>query len=171
MDFVKQQATRLTAKIGGIRQMLSKEVEALKSKLRTASNVTDTIHTYITNRKRSIWLWVEDRTLLNKLGHIFRGSLRRTCSTNDIEAIQQHPYGHDTQQRARFSDRAAKVANGFRDDLSISLTNNGIHRYYHVFQKGELTRLVKENVPTLEVIEECFEQGNWVVVAQKSSRK
>ena len=43
-------------------------------------------------------------------------------------------------------------------------------RFYHVFQKGELESLV-EQIPETEIIESCWERGNWVMVLQKTKKK
>ena len=162
-DFIKNHATRITAKLGGIQDFVRQEVESFKSKLRTASNVTETIQNYFVNRKRSIWLWVEDRTLLNKLGYIFRSNLRKTHSSNDLTSVQR-------EENLNTSYGGHNERSGLESAVMENPASEGIHRYYHVFQKGELSRLVKENVPDLELSDEWFEQGNWVIVARKKMK-
>ncbi|CAH1776555.1 unnamed protein product [Owenia fusiformis] len=40
-------------------------------------------------------------------------------------------------------------------------------RYYHVFKKGELVRLIEKHVKELEVLESYFDHANWCVIARK----
>lgn len=156
---MRQQAKRLTTKLNNFQEMLSKEVQSLKSKITTASTATDTIHHYVVNRKRSLWLWVEDRALLSKLGHIFRGHMRKSRSASDLTATQLQ---YSSNQRKTSADTMYPT-NARQTDP----TNNSIHRYYHVFQKGELLQLIDDNVTMLQVQTESFTQGNWVLAAQK----
>lgn len=155
IEYVKDQAMRITT---GIQSIICRELASIKTKIRTASRVTDTIHNYFTNRKRSLWLLVEDRNLLNRLGFIFRSNLRRTYSCSDL--------------RSRHQNSNDSIGSNFErmchDKDLLDQTNDGIHRYYHVFQKGELARLIRDNKTGLEICHEWFEQGNWVVIAKKS---
>ncbi|CAL8115946.1 unnamed protein product [Orchesella dallaii] len=41
------------------------------------------------------------------------------------------------------------------------------HRYYHVFNEGELEELITETQPATLILETYFEQGDWVVKFQK----
>ncbi|CAL8146739.1 unnamed protein product [Orchesella dallaii] len=41
------------------------------------------------------------------------------------------------------------------------------HRYYHVFNEGELEELITETQPAPKILEAYYEQGNWVVKFQK----
>lgn len=41
------------------------------------------------------------------------------------------------------------------------------HRYYHVFDQGELEELVSELQPSAKVIDSYYDQGNWVVKISK----
>ena len=156
LDYFKMQATRLTT---GIQNVISKEIESLKTKMRTASNVTGTIQSYLTDRRRSLWLWVEDKSLLNSLGDIFRSNLRKTCSCNDI---------HSRNMEDSLS-RSLRNTPDFQDSNKPQLQgpNDEIHRYYHVFQKGELARLIRHYAKDLRICREWFEQGNWVIIAEK----
>lgn len=43
------------------------------------------------------------------------------------------------------------------------------HRYYHVFTNGELEKLVMEMSPAPKIVDSYYEQGNWVVVMQKTA--
>ena len=156
LDYVKAQATKIT---NGVQNIISKEIESIKSKIRTASSVTDTIQNYFTNRKRSLWLWVEDRSLLNRLGYIFRSNLRKTYSCGDLKSTQQEEHRKGTVR--------GKYDRHELDDAFVGQMNDGIHRYYHVFQKGELTRLIQDNEMGLKIYKEWFEQGNWVIIAKK----
>ena len=156
LDYIKTQATRLTT---GIQNVICKEIEALKTKIRTASSVTDTIHNYLANRKRSLWLWVEDRSLLHSLGDIFRSNLRKTCSCNDIHSR----YMEDSLSRSLRN--TPNIQDSYKSPLQRP--NGEIHRYYHVFQKGELARLIHHYAKDLRICQEWFEQGNWVVIAEK----
>ncbi len=148
LEFIRHQASRLATKISSLHDIFCQEVESLKSKLHTASNVTDTLQHYVVHRKRSLWLWVEDRTLLNKLGHIFRTHVRRTVSNNDLSTLQQQQHNHIHSKD--MTEEGTEI-------------NSSIHRYYHVFQKGEIPKLISDYVPKLLVIDETFTQGNWVV--------
>ena len=135
---------------------MCKEIDSLKSKINAASHFTETVHHYVIHRKRSLGLWVEDRTLLEKLGHIFRTSVvRKALSNNDLSMLQQ-------QQQIQ-CNRHIQITEETLEEQS----NNSLHRYYHVFQKGELSQLVVNNVPLLEILDESFTQGNWVVTARK----
>ncbi|XP_030048068.1 putative tRNA methyltransferase 9B [Microcaecilia unicolor] len=40
-------------------------------------------------------------------------------------------------------------------------------RYYHVFREGELSSLLEENVPELQILNSCYDHGNWCVIATK----
>jgi hypothetical protein len=40
-------------------------------------------------------------------------------------------------------------------------------RYYHLFMRGELAQLVMENVNQAELINEHYDEGNWVVVFRR----
>lgn len=42
------------------------------------------------------------------------------------------------------------------------------HRYYHVFNQGELEELVMELDPSPLIVDSYYDQGNWVVKVQKS---
>lgn len=41
------------------------------------------------------------------------------------------------------------------------------HRYYHVFNEGELEELIEELSPLVKVIDSYYDQGNWVSTMQK----
>ncbi|ODN02324.1 Alkylated DNA repair protein alkB 8 [Orchesella cincta] len=41
------------------------------------------------------------------------------------------------------------------------------HRYYHVFNKGELEELITDLEPAPKILDSYYEQGNWVVKFQK----
>ncbi|CAL8115936.1 unnamed protein product [Orchesella dallaii] len=41
------------------------------------------------------------------------------------------------------------------------------HRYYHVFNEGELEELITETQPASKILDAYYEQGNWVVKFQK----
>ena len=42
------------------------------------------------------------------------------------------------------------------------------HRYYHMFLKGELEKLINENFEgKLKIIDGFFDHANWVVVCEK----
>ena len=156
LGYFKTQATRITT---GVQDIISKEIESLKAKIRTASGITDTIQNYFINRKRSVWLWVEDKCVLNQLGGIFRSNLRKTYSCSDLSSKRQEDYrGCPSREKSVDSDQSK---------TKLERVNDGIHRYYHVFQKGELSRLILENAKDLKICKEWFEQGNWVVIAEK----
>ena len=138
--------------------MISNEMESLKTKMRTASNITDTIQNYFITRKRSLWLWAEDRSLLSKLGHIFRSNLRKAYSCGDLNS---------KQQEALCSCSTRGKLNVHDQDKASEGANDGIHRYYHVFEKGELARLIRNNAKDLHICHEWLEQGNWVIIAEK----
>lgn len=126
--------------------------------MRTASNVTDTIQNYFITRKRSLWLWVEDKSLLNRLGDIFRSNLRKAYSCNDLNFKQQEDLcSCSTRGKSDIYDQ----------NKALEGTNDGIHRYYHVFEKGELARLIHDNAKDLHICHEWLEQGNWVIIAEK----
>ena len=42
-----------------------------------------------------------------------------------------------------------------------------LQRYYHVFRKGELVQLIESGVPSLKVVKEYYDHGNWAVIAEK----
>lgn len=39
-------------------------------------------------------------------------------------------------------------------------------RYYHVFEEGELEKLIA-SVPLVKLVECVYEQGNWSAIVQK----
>ena len=161
IDYVRAKASRIT---NGVQSLICNEIASIKSKIRTASSVTDAIQNYFTNRKRSLWLWVEDRSLLNRLGFIFRTNLRKTCSCSDITSKKQQ----QQQDEDDCTEPLEHNCESFNSEEEVlDRINDGIHRYYHVFQKGELTRLIRENLTGFKVSQEWFEQGNWVVIAEK----
>ncbi|CAL8115940.1 unnamed protein product [Orchesella dallaii] len=41
------------------------------------------------------------------------------------------------------------------------------HRYYHVFNEGELEELITEIQPAPTILEAYYEEGDWVVKFQK----
>ena len=43
-----------------------------------------------------------------------------------------------------------------------------LQRYYHVFRKGELVQLIEHGVPSLRVVKEYYDHGNWAVIIQKT---
>eukprot|EP00794_Sanderia_malayensis_P007583 gene7583-8423_t len=182
LDFLCHHASRLTTKINKVHSLFCEELESLKSKLHAASNVTDTIQHYVVHRKRSLWLWVEDRAVLSKLGHLFRTQvIRRTRSSNDIPSLQQqqqqqqqkeeyyhHHHNHDYRQcHVAATPNEDEKDDDDYDDVGEGKTNYNLHRYYHVFQKDEIPNLIENHVDKLQVIDETFAQGNWVVYAKK----
>ncbi|XP_013148505.1 PREDICTED: dentin sialophosphoprotein-like [Papilio polytes] len=56
-------------------------------------------------------------------------------------------------------------------DASDSLPSEGgavtLHRYYHVFKKGELDQLIEQYVESLHVVSSYYDQASWCVVAEK----
>ncbi|MEE6461923.1 hypothetical protein FKM82_001449 [Ascaphus truei] len=40
-------------------------------------------------------------------------------------------------------------------------------RYYHVFREGELCSLLEADVPELQMINSCYDHGNWCIIAEK----
>lgn len=43
-------------------------------------------------------------------------------------------------------------------------------RFYHVFKKGEIERLVRHNAPDLHVVECVYESGHWCATLRKTSK-
>ncbi|VVC86455.1 unnamed protein product, partial [Leptidea sinapis] len=56
-------------------------------------------------------------------------------------------------------------------DGSDSLPSEGgavtFHRYYHVFEKGELDQLIDKYVESLHVVSSYYDQASWCVIAEK----
>ena len=84
IEYVRARASRIT---NAVQNDICNEIASIKSKIGTASTVTDAIQNYFMNRKRSLWLWlwlwVEYRSLLNRLGFIFRTNVRKTDNCSD----------------------------------------------------------------------------------------
>jgi len=51
--------------------------------------------------------------------------------------------------------------------LSGDKTNTVEHRFYHVFDRGELEGLIRELQPPPRILESYYDQGNWCVRLQK----
>ncbi|XP_069056894.1 probable tRNA methyltransferase 9B isoform X1 [Pleurodeles waltl] len=60
----------------------------------------------------------------------------------------------------------AAVAVG--EEVANMLDTNAFMRYYHVFREGELSFLLQECVPELEILSSCYDHGNWCIIAQKN---
>ena len=45
--------------------------------------------------------------------------------------------------------------------------NDQFHRFYHVFDEGELEKLINDIQPKVEIISSFFDQGNWCVIFQR----
>ncbi|XP_078534284.1 putative tRNA methyltransferase 9B isoform X3 [Lissotriton helveticus] len=60
----------------------------------------------------------------------------------------------------------AAVAVGEEGDNMLD--SNAFMRYYHVFREGELSFLLQECVPELQILSSCYDHGNWCIIAEKS---
>ena len=160
------------------------ELESIRAKL-SAVNLSDSFKQYLIQRKRSFWLWLEDHSVLNKLGGFFKQKLRNAKSNMDLTS-----HCKDLHLNSRLDSEKGSCTNSdlkqekcpgnqetFENvpkendheclDETDPVLKKGFQRYYHVFQKGELASLLTNYVPSLRILEDHYEQGNWVLTLQK----
>ncbi|NXJ60956.1 TRM9B methyltransferase, partial [Rostratula benghalensis] len=65
------------------------------------------------------------------------------------------------------TDSALDSAVSVGDQTDAPLDPKAFMRYYHVFREGELSSLVEENVPELQILSSCYDHGNWCIIAEK----
>lgn len=69
----------------------------------------------------------------------------------------------DSQQSTE--EKTSFIETGLRDDTRQSVV---YHRYYHMFMKGELEKLIEENFAgRLLIKDNFFDHANWVVICEK----
>ena len=69
----------------------------------------------------------------------------------------------DSQQSTE--EKTSFIETGQRDDTRQSVV---YHRYYHMFMKGELEKLIEENFKDRFAIRDnFFDHANWVVICEK----
>ncbi|XP_030094873.2 probable tRNA methyltransferase 9B isoform X1 [Serinus canaria] len=65
------------------------------------------------------------------------------------------------------TDSALDSAVSVGDQTDAMLDTKAFMRYYHVFREGELSSLVEENVPELQILSSCYDHGNWCIIAER----
>jgi len=93
---------------------------------------------------------------------------KETGSTYKIETAPASPFSFLPiyNEEVDFSQTDVLVPWTKADSKDVSKH----HRYYHVFNEGELESLLKLVKPSPEVVNSYYEQGNWVIHFKKSYR-
>ncbi|XP_029439996.1 probable tRNA methyltransferase 9B [Rhinatrema bivittatum] len=65
------------------------------------------------------------------------------------------------------ADSILDAAVAVEDQDADMLDAKAYMRYYHVFREGELCCLLEENVPDLQILNSCYDHGNWYIIAEK----
>lgn len=98
-------------------------------------------------------------------GEIGNGPLNTLNKTLDSISLTSTYFSAPANQRALPSKENTNdfIKNGSGEDLN-NISNK---RFYHVFKKNELDKLLKENCPDMITYDSYYDHGNWCICAQK----
>lgn len=87
------------------------------------------------------------------------------CLTNESKTLLVHTNRTQFKQQDLLVPWQLKGKD--KSEMSKEETKNTFHRYYHVFEKGELETMC-QSLNCCKVIDSYYDQGNWAVTLEKT---